>query len=70
MKAGLTIEELATEVMRQKDAKADYIVNTSMLAMEHCGRKRLLRICCRRYIWSSHFFFILHSHLLLSDRRG
>ena len=25
MKAGLTIEELATEVMRQKDAKADYI---------------------------------------------
>ena len=36
MKAGLTIEELATEVMRQKDAKADYIVNTSMLAMEHC----------------------------------
>lgn len=37
MKAGLTIEELATEVMRQKDAKADYIVNTSMLAMEHCG---------------------------------
>lgn len=37
MKAGLTIEELTTEVMRQKDAKADYIVNTSMLAMEHCG---------------------------------
>lgn len=40
MKAGLTIEELATEVMRQKDAKADYIVNTSMLAMEHCGKQR------------------------------
>lgn len=39
MKAGLTIEELATEVMRQKDAKADYIVNTSMLAMEHCGMR-------------------------------
>lgn len=42
MKAGLTIEELATEVMRQKDAKADYIVNTSMLAMEHCGKIRTL----------------------------
>lgn len=41
MKAGLTIEELATEVMRQKDAKADYIVNTSMLAMEHCGNRTM-----------------------------
>ena len=44
MKAGLTIEELATEVMRQKDAKADYIVNTSMLAMEHCGTELVLRV--------------------------
>lgn len=44
MKAGLTIEELATEVMRQKDAKADYIVNTSMLAMECCGTELVLRV--------------------------
>lgn len=44
MKAGLTIEELATEVMRQKDAKADYIVITSMLAMEHCGTELVLRV--------------------------
>ena len=44
MKAGLTIEELATEVMRQKDAKADYIVNTSMLAMEYCGTELVLRV--------------------------
>ena len=29
MKAGLTIEELATEIMRQRDANADYIVNSS-----------------------------------------
>lgn len=47
MKAGLTIEELATEVMRQKDAKADYIVNTSMLAMEHCGTELVLRVLDR-----------------------
>lgn len=37
MKAGLTIEELATEIMRQRDAKTDYIVNTSKLCMENYG---------------------------------
>ena len=34
MKAGLTIEELAAEIMRQKEAKSDYVVNTGSLRME------------------------------------
>ena len=29
MKTGLTIEELATEIMRQRDVKTDYIVDTT-----------------------------------------
>ena len=44
MKAGLTIEELATEIMRQRDAKADYIVDTSKLCMENYGTDLVLRI--------------------------
>lgn len=44
MKAGLTIEELATEIMRQKDAKADYIVNSSRLCMENYGTDLVLRV--------------------------
>ena len=59
MKAGLTIEELATEVMRQKDAKADYIVNTSMLAMEHCGIAAfLLKHCPTRGMISGQHTFL------------
>lgn len=64
MKAGLTIEELATEVMRQKDAKADYIVNTSMLAMEHCGTggmfygTKLRKLRCKK-----HLFETLYEHI-------
>ena len=44
MKAGLTIEELATEIMRQRDAKADYIVNSSKLCMENYGTDLVLRV--------------------------
>lgn len=44
MKAGLTIEELASEIMRQKDAKADYIVNTARLSMENYGTDLVLRV--------------------------
>lgn len=44
MKAGLTIEELAAEIMRQKEAKADYVVNTGRLRMEPCGTELVLRI--------------------------
>ena len=31
MKSGLTIQELAAEILRQKDSKEDYIVNTHRL---------------------------------------
>ena len=44
MKAGLTIEELAAEIMRQKEAKADYVVNTGHLRMEPCGTELVLRV--------------------------
>lgn len=44
MKSGLTIEQLAAEILRQKDAKEDYLVNTRSLRMEPCGEDVLLRI--------------------------
>lgn len=44
MKAGLAIEELADEIMRQREAKADYIVDTSKLCMENYGTDLVLRI--------------------------
>lgn len=44
MKTGLTIEQLAAEILRQRDAKADYIVNTGNLRMEPCGNDVLLRV--------------------------
>lgn len=44
MKTGLTINELAAEIMRQKDRKEDYIVSTPNLRMETCGSDMLLRI--------------------------
>lgn len=34
MKAGLSIQALAKEIQRQKDASADYLVNTASLRME------------------------------------
>lgn len=44
MKTGLTINELAAEIMHQKDRKEDYIVSTPNLRMETCGSDMLLRI--------------------------
>lgn len=44
MKSGLTIEQLAEEILRQKNAKEDYIVNTSRLRMEPGGNDVLLRV--------------------------
>ena len=44
MKAGLTIEELAAEIMRQKEVKEDYVVNTGSLRMEPCGSSLVLRV--------------------------
>ena len=37
MKQGMTIQEAAKEIMRQSQAKADYLVSTSNLHMETCG---------------------------------
>ena len=34
MKTGLTLQQMGLELQRQKDAKADYLVNTGKLAME------------------------------------
>ena len=44
MKSGLAIEDLASEIVRQKDCKEDYIVNANRIAMECCGRDLLLRV--------------------------
>lgn len=44
MKPGLTIEDLASEIVRQKDCKEDYIVNANRLAMECYGTDILLRV--------------------------
>ncbi len=44
MKTGMTINELAKEILRQRDAKEDYIVNTGRLRMEACGDDVLLRV--------------------------
>lgn len=44
MKAGLTIEELAAEVLRQKSAKDDYIIDTRALRMESYGPDVSMRV--------------------------
>lgn len=44
MKAGMTMENLAAEIMRQKENKADYIVHTQELRVEPCGRSLILHV--------------------------
>ncbi len=44
MKASLTIEELATEIMRQNNIKEDYVVNSPNLQMEAFGSDLFLRV--------------------------
>ena len=44
MKSGLTIQELAAEILRQKDSKEDYIVTANRLRMEPSGSDVVLRI--------------------------
>lgn len=39
MKQGMTIQQAATEIMRQSEAKADYLVNTANL---HIDRKSVV----------------------------
>ncbi|MBQ7922475.1 MAG: DUF932 domain-containing protein [Clostridia bacterium] len=44
MKPGLTLEALAAEILRQKDAKEDYLVDTPALVMEPNGDDVVLRV--------------------------
>ncbi len=44
MKAGLAIEELATEIMRQNEIKEDYVVNSPNLQMELWDSELFLRV--------------------------
>ena len=44
MKAGLAIEELATEIMRQNEIKEDYVVNSPSLLMETFDSEMFLRV--------------------------
>ena len=44
MKAGLAIEELAGEIMRQNAIKEDYVVNSPSLLMEQFNSKLYLRV--------------------------
>ena len=44
MKAGLAIEELAAEIMRQNEIKEDYVVNSNSLLMEAFDSELYLRV--------------------------
>ena len=44
MKAGLSIEELAAEIMRQNEIKEDYVVNSPCLQMVAWDSDLFLRV--------------------------
>ena len=44
MKQGMTIQKAAAEIMRQSQARADYLVNTANLHMETCDGVPTLRL--------------------------
>ena len=44
MKMGLTIQEMSQEILRQSQAKTDYLVNTANLRMEPYGGEPMLRV--------------------------
>ena len=44
MKAGLSIEELAAEIMRQNEIKEDYVVNSPCLQMDAWNSDLFLRV--------------------------
>lgn len=44
MKPGLTIEALAAEILRQKEVKEDYMVDTGRIRMEPNGEQVILRV--------------------------
>lgn len=44
MKAGRTIQDMAAEILRQSQAKADYLVSTQNLVMENWGQQPMLHL--------------------------
>jgi hypothetical protein len=44
MKSGLTIQQMGLELVRQSQAKEDYLVNTSCITMETSNGQPLLRV--------------------------
>ncbi len=44
MKTGISLEQLAAEIMRQKENKEDYIVSTPNLRMENYGGDVFLHV--------------------------
>lgn len=44
MKAGITFEEMAAEVLRQSEVKADYAIDTRRLEMEYCETGMVMRM--------------------------
>ena len=44
MKQGLTIQEMSKEILRQSQAKTDYLVNTANLRMEAYGGEPMSRV--------------------------
>lgn len=44
MKAGRTIQDMAAEILRQSQAKADYLVSTQNLVMEDWGQQPMLHL--------------------------
>ncbi len=44
MKAGRTIQDMAAEILRQSQAKADYLVSTQHLVMEDWGQQPMLHL--------------------------
>ena len=44
MRTGRSIQDTYREIMRQTNAKADYLVNTSRIVMETCDREPMLRV--------------------------
>ena len=49
MKSGLTIESLAAEILRQKDAKEDYMVDTQFLQMNTADVPGLVKLASREF---------------------
>ena len=51
MKTGLTIKEMAQELLRQSKAKQDYLVNTGSLSLSVAAARRRVRTRSRLWIF-------------------